>query len=111
MGYNERHTIIGVIKMGTEKIMEVKDVKKEGFDKLKKRVKTTGKLFKDGFVAQVTDPRTITSSTLVGIQQGMKYKGDVVRGVKAGAVTLGALGAVNGVVNVLNNLPQIKKVD
>ena len=97
--------------MKEAKVIDVKDVKKEGFDKLKKRVKVTGKLFKDGFVEQVTDPKTITSSALVGIQQGMKYTGDVRRGLKAGAVTLWVLGAVNGTVNVLVNASKIKKVD
>ena len=97
--------------MKEAKVIDVKDVKKEGFDKLKKRVKVTGKLFKDCFVFQVTDPKTITSSALVGIQQGMKYTGDVRRGLKAGAVTLGVLGAVNGTVNVLVNASKIKKVD
>lgn len=70
--------------------------------------KKAGKCFSKGFVEGVTNPFSIGTSTFIGIQQGLKYKGDIVRGVKAGATVLGVTGCWYGVIKVFENKKEIE---
>ncbi len=62
-----------------------------------------GKLFLDGFKAQLADEPTLGVAIAGGIWQGLKYKGNLWRGVKAGAILELGMCAMNGIKNVARN--------
>lgn len=53
--------------------------------------------FTNGFVSQMFDEGTIGLACLVGLSQGLKYKGSLKNGIQAGAATIIAISVVNGV--------------
>lgn len=65
---------------------------------------TAGALvFKHGFVEQVCDESAVSIGLATGFYQGLKYNGSFKRGLKAGVITIGAIGAANGAMNVIKN--------
>ena len=65
---------------------------------------TAGALvFKKAFIEQVCDESAVSIGLATGFYQGLKYNGNFKRGLKAGVVTIGVIGAANGVVNVIKN--------
>ena len=78
-------------------------------ESLQKKAKVAGKLFGDAFLVQMGSETTLTMGVAAGLHQGLKYNGSVKRGVKAAAATMGVMCAVNGVLNVYNNIDVIKK--
>lgn len=62
-----------------------------------------------GAMKQASDKGTIQLAVGVGFIQGLKYNGNLVRGMKAGAVTVGVLAGVNAAANVAHNWEVIKK--
>ena len=94
------------------KIIEFKSINKEEKSKmesLQKKAKVAGKLFGDAFLVQMGGESTLTMGVAAGLHQGLKYNGSVKRGVKAAAATMGVMCALNGVLNVYNNIDVIKK--
>lgn len=62
----------------------------------KEKFKNDVELFKLGFMNQIENSDTLIAGTMVGIFQGLKCKGSLLRGVKAGAAVTGAIALVNG---------------
>lgn len=71
-------------------------------DKIVKTIQVNGEAFIKGAVAGITGDN-LTAGAMVGIQQGLKYKGDFKRGLIAAGATVGVLSAANGIVTVLTN--------
>lgn len=72
--------------------MEIRTVKD-----LNRAYKMQGvKVFKQGFMAQVFDEDTIGISVITGIAQGLKYKGDVKRGLITAVTMEIVFGTANG---------------
>lgn len=78
-------------------------------ESLQKKAKVAGKLFGDAFLVQMGSESTLTMGVAAGVSQGLKYNGSVKRGVKAAAATMGVMCALNGVLNVYNNIDVIKE--
>ena len=68
-----------------------------------RKAKTAAYLFTDGAVNAMVDPTSIETAATIGLWNGFKYKGDLKRGIKSGAVTFLVLGGVYGTINVLTN--------
>jgi hypothetical protein len=60
-------------------------------------------VFKGAFKKQITEPDTLGLSAIIGIAQGLKYKGSIKTGVLTAIVVTGAIGAWNGLANVVEN--------
>ena len=94
------------------KIIQFKSINKEEKSKmetLQKKAKVAGKAFTSAFVSMATDENTISTATMVGLYQGLKYNGSLTRGVKAGVTTLVALSAVGGLANIHGSWKAIKE--
>ena len=92
------------------KIIEFKSINKEEKSKmesLNNKVIVTGALFINGFSRTFTGEENIQIAAAVGLYQGLKYNGSLKRGLKAGAVTMGAIATINGVLTVMGNLELI----
>lgn len=66
-------------------------------------------VFKLGMKDQVNQEWVWGLSTLVGINQGTKYKGSVKNGLLAGGAVIGCITVVNGVRTVIKNWASIKQ--
>lgn len=73
------------------------------------RAQMVAVVFKGGVKKQLTQADTLEASAVVGIYQGLKYGGNVRRGIKGAAMVAGGLAAVNGVINVVENWDAIKE--
>ena len=94
------------------KIIQFKSINKEEKSKmesLQKKAKVAGKIFGEAFLVQMGSEATLTVGVAAGLHQGLKYNGSVKRGVKAAAATMGVMCALNGVLNVYNNIDVIKE--
>ena len=108
--WNKEEKIGGEVKMA--KVVELNEETKSKEDKLKSTIDKLGKgtkVFGAGFVKQVANVETLTTSVGVGLIQGFKYNGSVERGIKSGLGYLGMMGTLNGVVNVVQNWTEITK--
>lgn len=86
--------------------MEFKKMKMEKFDGKLRIIK--------GIAVQSTkaileDSKAYTLAGGVGLYQGLKYNGNMARGMKAGLATMGVLIGSNIVQNIVHNLEEIKK--
>lgn len=93
----ERITLVNS-ETGEERVINVDDR-----PKLLRALDVFGK----AFMAQATEEGTIASSFVVGLAQGVKYKGSVKNGVIAGIVTDVAISTVNGIIRVVQNWKDI----
>lgn len=62
-----------------------------------------GKLFLEGFKTQLVDEPTFGVALAGGLWQGLKYKGNIMRGIKAGAILELSMCTLNGMKNVAKN--------
>lgn len=93
------------------KIIQFKSINKEEKSKmesLQKKAKVAGEIFVEAFLIQMGSEETLTVGVAAGLHQGLKYNGSVKRGIKAASATMGVMCAVNGVMNVINNIDFIK---
>lgn len=58
------------------------------------------RVFKDGFMNQAMDETTLLISTMLGIGQGLKYKGSLKTGIITGLIIDGVFGSVSGIKNL-----------
>lgn len=75
---------------------------------LLEKVNFGGRIFISSTKAQMLNEGTITMAVMIGFMQGLKYNGNLNRGLKSGITTLVVLGMVNGVRNVVENWDTIK---
>jgi len=71
--------------------------------------KIIGKVFKMGMMDQINEEWTWGASTMLGLNQGLKYKGSLKNGLIAGVGCLTGIAAVNGVRTVIKNWSNIKQ--
>jgi hypothetical protein len=74
------------------------------------KVNFIGHVFMYAAKAQLNQEWTLGMAAVIGLQQGLKYKGSFKQGVIGFAATLGVVMAVNGVSNVINHWDQIKQL-
>lgn len=74
--------------------------RKMKINKKLKEAKLVGKIFVKGVINQATEPTTLMWAGAIGLIQGLKYKGNLKRGLISGTTTLGVFGVLNGVSNV-----------
>lgn len=77
-------------------------------DKIVKTIQVNGEVLIKGAAAGITG-ENITAGATVGIQQGLKYKGDFKRGLIAAGATIGVLALANGLWNVIANQKAINE--
>lgn len=82
-------------------------------DKRDGTIKRKAKVIKDIAVMSVKgtlkDPWTYAAGGSIGLQQGLKYKGDFKAGGKAGLATVAVLAGVNVAGNIIGNMEVIKE--
>ena len=61
------------------------------------------------FAAEVADPTALSFVGIVGLTQGLKYKGSIKSGLKGSLATFVVIGAVNSVTNVVDNWELVKR--
>lgn len=76
--------------------------------KILRQAKMVGYLFGKGIFKQAQENDTLALASMVGLSQGLKYTGSLVRGLKAGIVTVLVIGAVNGGRTIYANRVAIK---
>ena len=69
-----------------------------------------GHVFMYGAKAQLNQEWTIGMAAVIGLQQGLKYKGSIKQGVIGCTAVLGVMMAANGINNVVVNWDKIKKL-
>jgi hypothetical protein len=71
---------------------------------------TIGTVFMDGIKAQFSQQWTWGSAAIIGLYQGLKYKGDIKAGISGGVAVLIVLTGANGIYNVISHWSRIKQV-
>lgn len=61
------------------------------------------------FVAEAYDPNCLSFVGIVGLTQGLKYKGSIKSGLKGSLATFVVIGAVNSITNVVDNWELVKE--
>ena len=75
---------------------------------LTEKINLIGKTFMQGAKNQLKHEWVWGAGLYLGLQQGMKYKGNLNNGVKAGIATMAAISAASGAYNVFLNWDEIK---
>ena len=78
-------------------------------NKIKKGLVMTKVLFTKGFAHYATDGNIVTASALIGLQQGLKYNGNVKRGLATGGIVYGGLCVLSGLCSVAANTNIIRE--
>lgn len=89
--------------------MEKFTVTNEMVEKLKRCSLKAADIAVSAAMKQMGDKATTQIAIGAGIMQGLKYRGNFKRGVKAGLVTYGVIAGANTVMNVASNWDLIKK--
>ena len=77
----------------------------------KEKVMVLGEVFVKGFAITLNNEATIGTSTIVGLAQGLKYKGSIKAGAQGFAGAMIAQGLYCGVVNTINAYNELKDHD
>ena len=77
----------------------------------KEKVMVLGQVFVISFATQLQDENVIGNSTIVGLAQGLKYKGSIKAGAKGFAGAMIAQGLYGGVVNTVKAYKELKDHD
>lgn len=67
------------------------------------KVKFTGRVFVLGCKKQAADSNTLGMATVVGLAQGLKYKGNFKLGIETGLAVFGVVCVSNGIKCVIQN--------
>lgn len=67
-------------------------------------------IFVGAFKTQVKQEDTLLVAAGIGLGQGLKYNGDLKRGLQAGLVSLAVIATINGVSNVITNWDKLDKI-
>jgi hypothetical protein len=74
------------------------------------KAKMVAELFGMGVKTEMENSGSLGFAGLVGLYQGLKYNGSLIRGLKAGAATFGVFAAISGVRSVTDNWSIIKNM-
>ena len=77
--------------------------------KVLQRTLNTMTAFSQGFSDAIHSTPALMISAAVGFQQGMKYTGNLKRGLTAAAISLGCTGVLGGVLSIATNADYIAK--
>lgn len=77
----------------------------------KEKVMVLGEVFVKGFALQLQDDSVIGTSSVVGLAQGLKYKGSFKAGAQGFAGAMIAQGLYGGVVNTVKAYKELKDHD
>lgn len=92
-------------KSSKGKVIEID--KRDG--KIKRKAKVIGEVVSMSVKGTLNDSWTYAAGASVGLNQGLKYKGDFKAGTKAGLATVAVLAGVNVVGNIILNKEVIKE--
>ena len=92
-------------KSGKTKVVEIN--KEEGT--IKRKAKVIGEVVSMSIKSSLNDPWSYAAVASVGLNQGLKYKGDFKAGGKAGLATLAVIAGVELVGNIIVNKEVIKE--
>lgn len=84
------------------------NIDKEKEEKLVSKAKVIGDIAIKAAVRTLREENTYKWAGGIGLWQGLKYRGDFNRGIKAGLTTAGVLVAMNVIANVANQYDDIK---
>lgn len=90
-----------------EKVIYMKVNQKE--EKIRRKAKVIGEISKKSAMSVLEDPSTYTYAAAIGLFQGLKYRGSISQGIKAGVATIGVFVGANVIQNIVNNRDEIKK--
>ena len=77
--------------------------------KFVRKAKLIGYIFGKGFACQMAETNTFGAAATIGLYQGLKYNGNLVRGLKASGATLVVICAANGARMIFHNIDAIKE--
>lgn len=89
--------------------MENFTITKETVEMLKRKGKLIGDIAVSSVMKEIANETTVKMGVGVGLLQGLKYNGNLKRGVKAGLTTVGVVAGMNAVMNIASNWDNIKK--
>jgi hypothetical protein len=95
--------------MDNEKVIDVETTKNERMEVFKRKAEAVTEIVVGSFEAQLKDPRTFQFAAGIGLYQGLKYRGSLKQGLKAGVAAVGVMASCNAIVNIINNYEDIKK--
>lgn len=81
----------------------------KGEGKIKRKAKVIGEVVSMSVKGTLNDSWTYAAGASVGLNQGLKYKGDFKAGAKAGLATVAVVAGVNVVGNIILNKEVIKE--
>lgn len=95
-----------------EKVLNMKDFVKVGNgskkEKMIRQAKMVSKIIGASTVATLEDPTVSMAAITVTLATSTTYNRSVKDGLKNGIATIGAMGVINGVVNLAKNIDIIK---
>jgi hypothetical protein len=91
-----------------DKIINMEAVNKKE-ERLKRKFEVISDITVKSVKLQFQDIRTWQAAAAVGLVQGLKYRGNLGQGMKAGVATVGVLTGVNVISNLIKNSDNIKK--
>ena len=94
------------MKKTAEKVININKLKG---DKRKRQVGLIKEIIVESTKSVLEDKNIHGLAIGIGLQQGLKYNGNLVNGVKGALATYGAVIVANGVQNIVHNLDVIKK--
>lgn len=78
--------------------------------KFLKKCQFIGIVFKGGVKSQLKQEWTWGAAAVVGLSQGLKYKGDIKTGIAGGIAVVAVLGVASGIYNVVSYCDKIDEV-
>lgn len=93
------------IKTNKGKVTEID--KRDGT--IKRKAKVIGEVVSMSIKSTLNNPLTYAAGASVGLNQGLKYRGDFKAGTKAGLATIAVAAGVEVVGNIIGNMEVIKE--
>lgn len=94
--------------MNKEKVIEMKTGKAEEEALFMRRANVIKDIAKDSVIAQLQEVKTFQFAAGIGLWQGLKYRGSIKQGMKAGVAALVVVTGCNIVNNVIIHIDEIK---
>ena len=80
----------------------------DSFGKVARYAKNAGEFFTEGFVREFKEEGSTGMALMSGLFVGLKYKGSIKNGLKAGISTKLAISTLSGIHSVMDNWMSIK---
>jgi hypothetical protein len=94
--------------MDKDKVIDVETLGTRD-DVLKRRLSMVKDIAKDSALIQIRDVKTFQWAAGIGLYQGLKYRGSLKQGLKAGVATIVVVTGCNIISNVINKIDDIRK--